>query len=47
MTVAAVDGSEDKRSSPAVVGGSVSLLSKLGNLKGLVAKKPKAEKAPA
>jgi pilus assembly protein CpaE len=40
MTVAAVDGSEDKSASP-VAGGS--LLGKLGHLKGLVSKKPKAE----
>jgi pilus assembly protein CpaE len=37
MTVSAVDGSEDKSVSPVVNG---SLLSKLGNLRGLVAKKP-------
>ncbi len=43
MTIAAVDGSEDKSASAAVAG---SLMGKLGNLKSLVAKKPK-ESVPA
>ena len=45
MTVATVDGSEDS-SAPASLGGD-SLLSKFGNLKGLMTKKPKPDKAAA
>ena len=45
MTVAAVDGSEDSSASGPAAGGS--LLGKFGNLKGLMAKKPKSDKATA
>jgi pilus assembly protein CpaE len=44
MTVAAVDGSEDKREAAQV---SPSLLGKLGSFKSFVAKKPKADAAQA
>jgi hypothetical protein len=49
MTVSAVDGSQDKSTSPGAntAGINGSLLSKLGNFKGLVAKKPKGDKAAA
>ena len=44
MTVAAVDGSEDKAEAAPVNG---SLLGKFGSFKSIVAKKPKSEKAEA